>query len=47
MTLFRRTPRGVELTAEGADLFASLQEGLDIVEAAIAGRRAERRPRTA
>jgi hypothetical protein len=33
--LFRRTPRGVQPTPEGADLFAALQEGLDIVEAAI------------
>lgn len=44
--LFRRTPRGVEPTPEGADLFAALQEGLDIVEAALARTRGARRSRS-
>src|SRR5688572_25297899 len=43
VTLFRRTPRGDELTPEGADLFAALQEGLDIVEAAVARTRSAKR----
>lgn len=46
VTLFQRTPRGVAPTPEGADLFAALREGLDLVEAAIAKTRSERRRRS-
>ncbi len=43
VTLFQRTPRGVAPTPEGAGLFAALREGLDVVEAAVAKTRSERR----